>query len=83
VKAPVCRVCGLAEWGHVCAGAVAERVREVMGRHWPAEVKATVAAEARPEGMIAPAGECEYCDRRRAYAAGAMRSLRAKRKEGG
>jgi hypothetical protein len=41
------------------------------------------AAEARPEGMIAPAGECEYCDRRRAYAAGAMRSLRAKRKEGG
>jgi hypothetical protein len=30
--------------------------------------------------LIAPPGECEYCDRRRAYAAAAMRRGREKKK---
>jgi hypothetical protein len=35
---------------------------------------------ARGGTLIAPPGECTYCDRRRAYTAGAMRRGRAKQK---
>jgi hypothetical protein len=55
-----------------------------------APVKAGATILPLPEGvtrgeaaaLCAPPGECEYCDRRRAYAASSMRRSRAKRTGG-
>jgi hypothetical protein len=49
------------------------------GRRW-LEDEPREASDRRPAKFYAPAGECEYCDRRRAASA---RSMRLTRERGG
>ena len=50
------------------------------GRRWldeePSELREV--SDRRPAKFYAPAGECEYCDRRRAASARSMRAVREK-----
>jgi hypothetical protein len=79
MKPPTCRVCGKAEWNHVCQ--VAPPVRAAPGR--PRLVAPPKAAKPTEpvEGTIAPPGECPYCDNRRVANARAAERHRQARKE--
>lgn len=58
-------------------------------RHWQSEphrfgvVKGGRGVVGVVHALVAPPGECEYCDRRRAYAAEKMRVVRERRQKGG
>jgi hypothetical protein len=91
MQAAKCRVCGVSEWNHVCAGSGLVPVTRaaasaVVNRGSAGGGDVDRAGAGHVGGMvadgplIAPAGECEYCDRRRAYAAAAMRRNRKKAK---